>query len=217
LKGTIKKFQPAYTWFIAPEVPDSFSQSSQERESDFYYKLDIQGIVVKKDLRRIIQKASQELMIERSHHFSKEHKELMNEFLKRQKLTPRVKELFQRMPEYVAYSPTSLIINAWDKQKNLCAFYIIELGAVHFATYVIGCFSKKNYAPHASDLLLYEMINLARENRKEYIHLGLGVNEGIRRFKRKWGGIPFLKYEFCEISSRPKEPFSWIWALQGKL
>ena len=25
-----------------------------------------------------------------------------------------------------------------------------------------------------------------------------GVNEGIRRFKEKWGGIPTLRYAFCE-------------------
>jgi hypothetical protein len=39
------------------------------------------------------------------------------------------------------------------------------------------------------------MINLSKENSKGYIHLGLGVNEGIRRFKEKWGGVPFLKYD----------------------
>lgn len=49
-----------------------------------------------------------------------------------------------------------------------------------------------------SDLLFYEMINLAKEHGKGYINLGLGVNEGIRRFKEKWGGVPFLRYEFCE-------------------
>jgi hypothetical protein len=58
---------------------------------------------------------------------------------------------------------------------------------------------------------------LAGEKHKEYIHLGLGVNEGIRRFKKKWGGIPFLKYEFCELSGGAKEPLSWLWFLEAKL
>ncbi len=31
------------------------------------------------------------------------------------------------------------------------------------------------------------MINLAKEHKKGYINLGLGVNNGIRRFKEKWG------------------------------
>jgi hypothetical protein len=42
------------------------------------------------------------------------------------------------------------------------------------------------------------MIELALREGKEYICLGLGVNSGIRRFKEKWGGKPFLAYEFCE-------------------
>jgi hypothetical protein len=28
------------------------------------------------------------------------------------------------------------------------------------------------------------------------------VNEGIRRFKEKWGGVPSLKYEMCELKIR---------------
>ncbi len=46
------------------------------------------------------------------------------------------------------------------------------------------------------------MIALSRESGKQYIHLGLGVNEGIRRFKKKWGGVPTRRYEMCEIRVR---------------
>jgi hypothetical protein len=121
------------------------------------------------------------------------------------------------MPQYIDRSPTSLVMSAWDKKGNLSAFYVIELAAGKFATYVVGCFSKTRYVPHASDLLFSEMINLARENRKEYIHLGLGVNQGIRKFKRKWGGTPFLRYEFCELSAEPEEPLPWLRSLEAKL
>ena len=38
-------------------------------------------------------------------------------------------------------------------------------------------------SPHASDLLFLEMINLAKEHKKDYINLGLGVNEGIKGLK----------------------------------
>jgi hypothetical protein len=46
------------------------------------------------------------------------------------------------------------------------------------------------------------MIALSRESGKQYIHLGLGVNEGIRRFKKKWGGVPTRRYEMREIRVR---------------
>jgi hypothetical protein len=38
------------------------------------------------------------------------------------------------------------------------------------------------------------MIRRARQEGKSHIHLGLGVNAGIARFKRKWGGRPVLPY-----------------------
>lgn len=121
------------------------------------------------------------------------------------------------MPEYVAHSPTAIVLNARDKKNLLSAYYVVEMAAKDFATYVVGCFSRTNYVAHASDALFYEMINLAKENRKSYIHLGLGVNEGIRRFKRKWGGFPFLKYESGQLVSGPPGPFSWMKTLGVRL
>ena len=37
---------------------------------------------------------------------------------------------------------------------------------------------------------------------KPYIHLGLGVNAGIRRFKAKWGAVPTRRYEMCELAGK---------------
>jgi hypothetical protein len=121
------------------------------------------------------------------------------------------------MPDYVSNSPTACVLNARDKKGKLSAFYVIELGAKHFSTYVLGTHSKKHYVPHASDLLFLEMIKLSREHRKNTIDLGLGVNQGIRRFKEKWGGVPFLPYEFCECSYGQRERMPLIKILEGKL
>jgi uncharacterized protein YbaP (TraB family) len=46
------------------------------------------------------------------------------------------------------------------------------------------------------------MTRLARRDGKEFLHLGLGVNDGIRRFKAKWGGVPGLPYEMAEWRER---------------
>jgi hypothetical protein len=43
------------------------------------------------------------------------------------------------------------------------------------------------------------MVNLAQAEGKKAINLGLGVNAGIRRFKEKWGGVPFLPYASAMI------------------
>jgi hypothetical protein len=43
------------------------------------------------------------------------------------------------------------------------------------------------------------------------------VNEGIRRFKEKWGGVPFLNYEFCERHYATTRTVSVIKSLESKL
>jgi hypothetical protein len=45
---------------------------------------------------------------------------------------------------------------------------------------------------------------------KRYIHLGLGVNEGIRRFKAKWGGRPTHPYQMCELVFKKPSIFESI-------
>jgi len=121
------------------------------------------------------------------------------------------------MPHYVHHSKSSLVLSAWDKKGKLSAFNVVDLSAREFTTYLLGCHSKKHYVPHASDLLFHEMIRLSRESGKRTLHLGIGVNEGIRRFKEKWGGTPCLDYHFCECHYERPRSVSLIRALEGKL
>jgi hypothetical protein len=217
LEKAMGEIRPHHTWFIAPKIPASLLAKIKSREEDFYYRLDLPNPKINRRLTRIAEMASQDLTVSVSRIFSEEHLQLTQEFLQRQELPPRVYQLYLRMKDYLAFSKTSLLLSAWSREKHLSAYYVLELGAEEFATYVVGCHSKKSYVPHASDLLFYEMIAVASRHQKDYIHLGLGVNEGIARFKKKWGGVPFLKYEFGEISPTEKNPFSWIKALAARL
>jgi len=217
LKQAVDTFRPEILWFIGPEILPSLLDSCKERETDRYYTLDIEQTKLKPSLQRIADKAYKELTVERSRSFSKEHEALIAELLKREKLPPRVKELYRAMPDYVVRSSSACTLNARDQNRKLSAFFVVELGGKNFSTYVLGCHSKKHYVPHASDLLFLEMINLTREHGKHTLHLGLGVNEGIKRFKEKWGGIPSLNYEFCERDYGAMRTLSLIKALEGKL
>lgn len=217
IKQVLERFKTEFLWFIGPEIPSYLLNSYTERETDQYYKLDLDQFKLKSSLKRLVEKASEELSVERSHSFSKDHEGLVEELLKREKLTPRVRELYFAMPEYVSRSQSSCVLNARDKNGKLCAFYVIDLGGENFSTYVVGCHSKKHYVPNASDLLFLEMINLTREHGKSTINLGLGVNEGIKRFKKKWGGVPFLKYEFCEVFYGTTRTLPLIESLISKL
>lgn len=217
ISEVMKRKQPKYIWLISSEIPEPLSLLCHKRESDYYYKLQLSSLIIKRDLTQQVKKASRDLTIERGQCISKEHIKLISEFLKRENPNPLIRELFLSMQEYVKQSKTAIVLSAFNKNNELTAFYVIELAAREFAAYVVGCYSKKNYIPHASDFLFYEMINLAKEHNKSYIHLGLGVNEGIRRFKEKWGGIPFLRYEFCEYITGYNNILEMLKSFESKL
>ena len=194
-----KKFRPELVSLVAPQIPSSLALNCQETESDAYFTLETQKPVIRSPVKRNLRKAQQNLKVEFSSGMQDGHRELMHEFVARTRLPERVKRLLFKMPEFVAGSDTAFVLNAWDKANKLAAFYVVDLEAKRFSNYIMGCHSKKNYVRGASDLLLFELINLSLEYDKPCIHLGLGVNSGIRRFKIKWGAVPTRQYEMGEL------------------
>ncbi len=143
LEKARRKFRPVSTWFIAPSLPAACLANSRNRESDDYYRLGLDAVRIGK-MQRIVEKASRSLVIEQSRSLSAEHEALTREFLARAQLPPRIRELYLRMPDYVARSATSIALSARDLEGRLSAFFIIESGAARFAVYVVGCFSRNS-------------------------------------------------------------------------
>ena len=204
LENIKKKFRAGRISLIAPELPHRLGASCREQDSDTYYTLDTRHPVTSSAVQRNLRKAGRRLTVERAVHMGDAHHQLMHEFIERVSPPLRVKALFFKMPQYVASARHAFVLNAWDSKQTLAAFSVVDLSARNFANYVIGCYSKHNYVLGASDLLLSELINMSSEYGKGYIHLGLGVNSGIRRFKEKWGARPTLSYKMCELV--PKKP-----------
>ena len=200
-----KKFRPRRVSLITPELPQLLDPNCREKDHDDYYTLKTLHPALSATVKRNLKNADRMLTVERAARMGNDHHELMLEFVQRIKPVARVKELLFKMPHYVTTAQSSFVLNAWDANNNLSAFYVIDLAAKKFANYVIGCYSKKHYVRGASDLLLFELVKLSQEHHKSYIHLGLGVNSGIRRFKEKWGAKPTHRYEMCElVLKRPR-------------
>lgn len=216
LRRAVETYRPGVLWFIGPEAPPTFEGSSGERETDQYYTLHIGQMRVKPALHRAVEKAAETLTVEREGGFGKEHNALIGELLERADMPDRVRELYRAMPGYVGRSSSARVLNARNRAGKLCAFTVVELGAQRFSAYILGSHSKRHYAPHASDLLFSEMIRLTEEQGKGIMNLGLGVNEGIRRFKQKWSGQPSLRYEFRERRYRAARGASLLDALMGR-
>ena len=197
-----KQFDPETLSLIAPELPYSIANHCLESDSDHYYTLEVKKPVIRSVVRRNLKKARQALRVDRASAMGEAHRVLMDEFIQRVHPHTRVINMMLKLPGYLHECESALVLNAWDNRNCLTAFYVIDLAATEFSNYIIGCYSRKNYVLGASDLLLDELLQLSAEFKKRYIHLGLGVNEGIRRFKTKWGAKPTRRYEMCELRLR---------------
>jgi uncharacterized protein YbaP (TraB family) len=178
-------------WAVGPTLPDRLKAYCQEQDNYFVLSSDVK---VPQRLERLAEKTSSLLTVEEGNTFTAAHRRLWAEFVGRVALPSNVRELFAKTEAVVQKAPGLLLLNAWDPQGHLAACLLLDTAPHAFLTYLIGAHSRTHYTPYASDLLFREMIGIARRLGKEFIHLGLGVNEGIRRFKTKWGGAPALPY-----------------------
>ena len=192
-------FKPARISLIAPQISNRLRSICRQTDSDYYYTLVTAPPVLGDAVRRNLKKAAQMVSVERASRMGEAHRELMDEFVTIAKPPDRIKDLFYKMPRYVEAAPTAWVLNAWYTSDVLAAFYVVDLAAGQFANYIIGCYSKQNYVRGASDLLASELLAMKNESAKDYIHMGLGINDGIRRFKTKWGAQPTRPYEMCEL------------------
>ncbi len=179
-------------WVIAPTLPEMVRPYLDEE--DVYYILAADA-PVPRALRAPVRRAEERLHIEENRVFSAEHRRLWAEFVRRRTLRPQARELFARTAAMLDAPGTDIrLLNAWDKDGHLAACCVMDYAPEVFCSYIIGAHSRLHYTPHAADALFASMLRNARTAGKGYIHLGLGVNEGISRFKKKWGGVPALPY-----------------------
>lgn len=195
-----KKFKPGHVSLIAPLLSDSLVSTCRQTDRDHYYTLDTQNPVIRSPVKRNLRKAARRLTVECAAFMGDDHQALMQEFVRHVDPPPPVKSLLYKMPQYIGSTPHSFVLNAWRPDDVLAAFYVVDFAAKNFANYIIGCYSKQNYVLGASDLLLMELIKTSNAYGKPYIHLGLGINPGIRRFKEKWGARPSRSYQMCELT-----------------
>lgn len=195
-----KEFSPERISLIAPELPKEIQGSLLDREEDQYFTMDcFPPCHLKQGLVRKAHEAEKKLEIICDREFTDDHWEITGEFLARINPNDRIRRLYNKIPNFLAACEQSLLISARDNYGRLTAYYALDLAPRDFSTYIVGCYSKRYYAPGASDALFLRMIDTSFKAGKKYLHLGLGVNQGIRQFKKKWGGRPNIPFNRCEI------------------
>ena len=188
---------------IGPARPASAPAGSRVEE-DWYYALPVPPPEPAQKLRNLLQRASRELAVERGSPWGEDHLNLVRRYLDERPLAPGTRHIFARLSSYLAASPGSLLFSARLADGRLAAFAVGEFASLHTALFMF-CFRDVRLAPPgSSDLLLSELLEEAGRRGHKRMNLGLGVNEGIRFFKRKWGAVDFLP--FVQVTWEPRSP-----------
>jgi len=204
IEKLIQIFKPDYLALIGEEI--SYSKARcLSKETDAYWRVNLEELEISQKVRNMINRASRELYIEKTKNFGKDHLSIISQFYETHSVSEATKYIFERIPDYISSCETVFIFNAKDRNEKLIAFGIADFFADDYAFYMFN-FSSKKTVPGVSDLILHEIIKTAKENNKKYINLGLGINEGVQFFKKKWGGVPFLKYEFYFYKTKKRFP-----------
>jgi hypothetical protein len=196
LDSAIKSFKPGIISLIAPTITTRRERALQ-KGSDSYYRLELDAFSAPPRVQNMIRRATRELSMETRTTWNEEHTSLVAEFLATHKISEETRCIFARIPDYLATSKTALLLDARNPDGTLVAFDVADYGSKDYAFYMFNVISRNNYVPGASDLLLSELIAIARTEGKRFVNLGLAVHEGIAFFKQKWGGMPFLNHEYA--------------------
>ncbi|MCX5909082.1 MAG: hypothetical protein NTY64_18415 [Deltaproteobacteria bacterium] len=196
LEATIRNFKPRSLALIAPQI-DLSGRTGLRSNPDSYYRIRLSTLQIHQKTRNMLRRAARELTIEEGRAFTGEHRELVEGFLGTHSVDAGTAFIFGHIADYVSASPTSFILGVRDQRGDLVAFDVVEFGARNYAFYMFNFKSRARVVPGANDLLLHQLIVEAGKQGKTFINLGLGINEGVTFFKKKWSGEPFLRYESC--------------------
>jgi hypothetical protein len=193
------RFEPTRISILAPSLPAALEDCSPSGR-DRYYRLNLSTLHIPKKTRNMLKRARREVSVSIGD-FSREHKRLIKDFTQAHPLDEATRFIFRRMHKY-AKSQDAIVFHAHTSGGDLVAFDVADFGAEEYAFYMFNFRSRKHPVPGASDLLLAYIAVKAKTEGKRYLNLGLGINEGITSFKKKWGGTPFTEYTTCQQESQ---------------
>jgi len=185
---------------IGPTRPPQAPAGIRATE-DAYFALPLPAPPQGQKLRNLLRRAGRELTLVRGQRLEDDQSALVQRYLNERRLAASTRHIFRQLSRYFESSAGCLIVSARLADGRLAAFAVGEFTSLSTAFFMF-CFRDPDLAPPGSaDLALSGLLQEAHERGQTLMNLGLGVSEGIRFFKRKWGGAPFLPY--VEVSWEP--------------
>jgi hypothetical protein len=178
---------------IGPARPSQAPQSAAVEE-DGYYSLSVPVPPAIQKLRNLLRRAGRDLTLECGGKWGEDHAALVRKYLNERALAAGTRHIYRQIPRYLAESPASFLVSARLAGGGLAAFSVGEYGGLSTAFYMFSFRDPDIAPPGAADLLLARLLEEAGARGHSQMNLGLGVNQGIGFFKRKWGAVPFLPH-----------------------
>jgi hypothetical protein len=185
-------------------------------EEDCYYAIPVPPPRPAQKLRNMLRRASRELTLEQGRRCGEDHMSLVQLYLDERPLAPGTRHIFGQLRSYLAASPGSLVLSARLGDGRLAAFVVGEFSSLHTAFFMFSFRDLRSAPPGSTDLLLSGLLDEAAHRGHRRMNLGLGINEGIRFFKGKWGPVNFLPYVQVTWEPRPPGLFTHLRGLFGR-
>jgi hypothetical protein len=170
--------------------------------TDRYYRLDLPIGSSKPGVTYMVRRAARQVRVTDGK-FDREHRKLVERFLAAHEFSAEQTHIYKRLKQYYQKSKSACLLEA-RFSNALIAFTIVDVGAADYAFYMFSIRSPAS-VPGTSDLLFRKMVDLAQAEGKKAINLGLGIHSGIRGFKEKWGGVPFLSHCSALVHKGPPD------------
>ncbi len=131
-----------------------------------------------------------------AHFWTGAHQELVLSYIQRPDVTKDMGAIFQRLERY-CHEPHVCLFSAYDSVSNeLQGFCVGDFSSWQTALYMFA-FRTQDAVPGVADVLLWSLIEEARRRGYARCNLGLGIHDGIRFFKQKWGARATLPMFEC--------------------
>jgi hypothetical protein len=177
---------------IGPARPPQ-APAACEAIKDAYHGLALPAPAPRPKLASLLRRAGRELVLEFGRSLGAEHRAIIGRYLEAGGLAHGTRKIFGELPRYLEASGGSLVASARRRAGDLAAFGVGEYSALETAFFMF-CFRDPSAPPGSSDLVLAGLLEQAERRGQARMNLGLGVNAGIRFFKRKWGAEAELPY-----------------------
>ncbi len=199
---------------LAPIRPSIAPEHALCSSQDAYWFVDLPLTKIKDKVKNMLVRAENEIYIDHSsgkNSWTSEHHEIMLSYIRRKSMEIGLCTIVQKLENYLINTEEALLISAYSKtNKELLGFTLADFSSFTTAFYMFAFRQeeRRNLPCGIADALLFDLFKEAEARAYTKCNLGLGINDGIRFFKKKWNAQPSLP--FIQTKWKVEDKKSWF-------